>query len=252
MKIIPAIDLINGKTVRLEQGKYDRKLSYDIDPVDAARKWKSMGAELLHVIDLDGAKEGKPVNLNVVEKIVKEVGVPVEVGGGFRNTGDIQKAIDIGAFRVIIGSRAFEDRSFVGKCMKEFGDKVIFSVDVIDLKASVHGWMETIDDDIYKKLLPFFLSNGVKEMIYTDIKSDGMLSGPNIEALKSIFEHVDLKIVSAGGIKDIEHIRQLKKIEAKPGQSRGVSGVIIGRALYEGTIDLKEAIDVSKENNTVS
>ena len=91
MKIIPAIDLINGKTVRLEQGKYDRKLSYDIDPVDAARKWKSMGAELLHVIDLDGAKEGKPVNLNVVEKIVKEVGVPVEVGGGFRNTGDIKK-----------------------------------------------------------------------------------------------------------------------------------------------------------------
>ena len=242
MKIIPAIDLINGETVRLEQGNYDRKLSYEIDPVEAARRWKSMGAEILHVIDLDGAKKGEPVNLDVVKKIVKEVDILVEVGGGFRATEDIQKALDWGVFRVIIGSKAFEEPDFIDECIQKFGEKVIFSVDVIGFKAGVRGWLKTVDGDICKDILPAFQKKGIKEIIYTDIKSDGMLSGPNVEALENVFKHVNIKIISAGGIKNIEDIKRLKRIESKPNQDFGVSGVIIGRALYEGTIDLKEAI----------
>ncbi|MBU1084098.1 MAG: 1-(5-phosphoribosyl)-5-((5-phosphoribosylamino)methylideneamino)imidazole-4-carboxamide isomerase, partial [Candidatus Omnitrophica bacterium] len=206
----------------------------------------------LHVIDLDGAKAGRPVNFEVAGRIAERTGIPVQTGGGFRTIGNIREALDAGVFRVIIGSRAFEDKDFIGECVRTFGEKVIFSVDVIGLKAGVRGWVETSDENVHEKLLPHLAENGVKEIIYTDIKSDGMLSGPNMDALRKIFEHVEMKIISAGGIKDIGHIRQLKELEVRPGAKYGVSGAIIGRAIYEGTIDLKEAINVGKENNTVS
>lgn len=237
MKIIPAIDLIGGKTVRLIQGEYDRKLSYDIDPVEAARKWKSLGALLVHVVDLDGAKEGHPVNMDVVERIIKEVQVPVEVGGGFRTKDDIRDALQKGVSRVIVGSMAIEDMGFARECVEEFGSKVIFSIDVKNLKPNVRGWEEDVDMDI-PTVLSWFKDFGAEEIIYTDIKSDGMLSGPALESLDKILSITDIKIISAGGVKTVEDIKALKSLEEK-----GLSGVIVGRALYEGTIDLKEAID---------
>jgi len=246
MKIIPAIDLICGKTVRLEQGQYDRKLNYEIDPVDAARKWESIGAELLHVVDLDGARQGRPFNLPVVEKIVKAVDIPVETGGGFRTEAEIQGALDMGAWRVVVGSRAFEDMNFAKKCVNTFGGQVIFSLDVKDFRPSVRGWEKEIDIDV-PTILTWFYDFGVREIIYTDIKSDGMLSGPNVEELKNVLSKISMKVISAGGVSTIDHIRQLKILEKE-----GLTGVIIGRALYEETIDLKEAIDVGKEDNSVS
>jgi len=246
MKIIPAIDLIGGETVRLLRGEYDRMLNYEISPQNAALKWESMGAELIHIVDLDGAKKGNPENLPVVREIVKTLKIPVELGGGFRTGENISEALDAGVWRVIIGSRAFEDMDFARRVVKEFGARVIFSMDIKALKPSVRGWKKTLNLEI-SDILSFFASLGVKEIIYTDIESDGMLSGPNIDNLKRILSETDIKIISAGGVKTIEDILALKEME-----DIGISGVIIGRALYEGTIDLKEAISVSKKNNTVS
>jgi len=247
MKVIPAIDLIEGRTVRLVQGKYDKKLSYDISPVEAALKWQSMGAELIHVVDLDGAIKGRSVNFTVVEEIIKAVDVPVELGGGFREKADIEKALAKGVHRVVVGSKAFEDAGFAKSCAETFKDKVIFSVDVKKLRPSVRGWKETVEGNV-PDFLTFFRSCGVEEIIYTDIESDGMLSGPNISSLRAVLSAGSgIKVISAGGVKTIEHIKQLKELEPL-----GLSGAIVGRALYEGTIDLKEAIDAGKKNNPVS
>lgn len=238
MKIYPAIDLIGGKTVRLVQGDYDKKLSYDIDPVEAAVKWESMGAEFLHIVDLDGAKAGRPVNLDVAEKIAGAVRIPVEIGGGYRNIEDIQKALDKGMRRVIVGSKAFEDKAFAKECARKFGDRVIFSVDARNGRIMSEGWeLESGCDDV--DMIEMFVREcGAKEIIYTDIQKDGMLTGPSTDKLEKILDGIEVNIVSAGGIKTVEHIKELKKIESK-----GLSGVIIGRALYDGTIDLEEAID---------
>ena len=246
MKVIPAIDIIEGKTVRLRQGRYDEKMTYDMDPVDAARTWESMGAELIHVVDLDGAKEHYPVNFEKVKEIANSVTIPIEVGGGFRREEDIKKALDSGIWRVILGSKALKDIDFAGDCVKTFKERIIISLDVEDKKVKVHGWRTSLDMDVFD-ILRRFVSMGVKEMIYTDIARDGTLSGPNIERLKEILENVDVKIISAGGIRDIGHIRQLKELEP-----RGLSGVIIGRALYDGTIKLEEAINAGKKDNPVS
>ena len=246
MKIIPAVDIIDGKTVRLEQGEYDRKLSYDVSPVDAARKWEAAGAELIHVVDLDGAKEGRPVNLSTVEEIVKAVNVPVEVGGGFRKEIDIKRGLDTGIWRVVIGSKALEDIDFARDCIESYKERVIVSVDAKDYEPRVRGWEEATGLDVFE-MMKKFVSFGAKELVYTDIKRDGMLTGPNVEALKRILSEVDVRIISAGGVKTIDHIKELKELEPM-----GLSGVIIGRALYEGTIDLEEAINAGKADNPVS
>jgi phosphoribosylformimino-5-aminoimidazole carboxamide ribotide isomerase len=246
MKIIPAIDLIDGKTVRLEQGEYDRQLSYTIDPVEAAKKWESMGAEMIHVVDLDGARQGKPINLEVAKKIVNCVNVPIEIGGGYRSIEDIENALSQGISRVIVGSRAFEDYEFARLCVNEFVEKVIFSFDVKGFSPSVRGWKKTTDVDFFE-ILDWFIEYGAKEIIYTDITRDGMLSGPNIENLKKILSKGNIKVISAGGVKNLEHILELKKLE-----DMGLSGVIVGRAIYDGTLDLKGAIDACKKNNTLS
>ncbi|MFH1846663.1 MAG: 1-(5-phosphoribosyl)-5-[(5-phosphoribosylamino)methylideneamino]imidazole-4-carboxamide isomerase [Candidatus Omnitrophota bacterium] len=246
MKIIPAVDIIEGKTVRLEQGQYNKKLSYDLSPVEAARKWESLGAEMLHIVDLDGAREGKPVNLGIAREIIRQVKIPVEIGGGFRKEIDIKKALDLGITRVIIGSKAFADIDFARDCLESFKQQVIFSVDARNFELCVEGWEKKLDLDLFE-VLGRFVAFGAKEIIYTDIQRDGMLSGPNIEGLKEILTKTSVKVISAGGVKTADDIRELKKLE-----DLGLSGVIIGRALYEGTIDLKEAIDAGKEDNSVS
>jgi phosphoribosylformimino-5-aminoimidazole carboxamide ribotide isomerase len=246
MKIIPAIDLINGKTVRLKQGEYDRKTVYDISPIDAAKKWADAGAELIHVVDLDGASEGRPVNLEITEKIVKAVDVPVETGGGYRTKEHVLDALERGVSRVVLGSRVFRDVSFARDMASELKEKIIFSLDVKNFKPSVDGWKNSVDIDI-ATIVGWFSDFGVEEIIYTDIKSDGMLAGPDMEGLEKILDTSGMKIISAGGVKTVEHVKQLMGLTEK-----GLSGVIIGRALYEGTIDLKEAIDAGKKDNTLS
>jgi phosphoribosylformimino-5-aminoimidazole carboxamide ribotide isomerase len=246
MKIIPAVDIIAGKTVRLEQGEYDRKLSYDVSPVEAARKWEAAGAELIHVVDLDGAKQGHPVNLDVIEEIVKSVNVPVEVGGGFRKELDIKSGLDKGIWRIVVGSRALEDIDFARTCIETFKNRLIVSVDAADYKPRVRGWEQATDMDLFE-VMKRYVSFGSKELIYTDIKRDGTLSGPNIETLKRILKEVGAQIISAGGVKNVDHVKELKKLEPI-----GLSGVIVGRALYDGTIDLKEAINAGKADNPVS
>jgi phosphoribosylformimino-5-aminoimidazole carboxamide ribotide isomerase len=246
MKIIPAIDLIDGKTVRLRQGEYGQKMVYDISPVDAAKKWAEMGAELIHVVDLDGAREGRPVNLDIVGQIVKAVDIPVETGGGYRTREHVISAIEKGVKRVVLGSRIFRDISFARDIQQEMKEQIRFSLDVKNLRPSVDGWKNTVDIDI-STIMDWFADFGVREMIYTDIKNDGMLAGPDIAGLENILACAGgMKVISAGGVKTAEHIRQLKRLEPK-----GLSGVIIGRALYEGTISLKEAMDAGKTNNTM-
>jgi phosphoribosylformimino-5-aminoimidazole carboxamide ribotide isomerase len=247
MRIYPAIDLIEGKTVRLVQGEYDRKLSYDITPTDAAKKWASMGAEYIHVVDLDGARKGEPVNLGVVADIVKSTaGVPVEVGGGYRTLKDIYKALVVGVRRVIVGSQAFKDPDFALGCVKEFGDRVIFSVDAKSGQIMSEGWEASSGRDDIGMIKIFVEKCGVEEIIYTDISKDGMLTGPDLDNLKRILGSVDVKVISAGGVKTVDHVRQLVSL------GPGISGAVIGRALYDGTIDLKEAINAGETNNTVS
>lgn len=246
MKIIPAVDIIGGKTVRLVQGKYDRELSYDVPPVEAARQWEAMGAEMLHVVDLDGAREGRPVNLDTVRDITKSVNIPVEVGGGFRKEIDVKSALDNGVWRVVIGSKAFQELEFARACIQDFRERVIFSADASKFELRVQGWEEGVDMDLFD-ILRKFVSFGAKELIYTDIEKDGMLSGPSVDHLERILQEVNIRLISAGGVKTVEHIKQLKKLEPL-----GLVGVIVGRALYEGTIDLKEAIDAGKTDNPVS
>lgn len=247
MRIYPAIDLIDGKTVRLVQGGYDRKLSYDITPTDAAKKWASMGAEYIHVVDLDGARKGSPVNLGVVSNIVKSVpGVPVQAGGGYRSLNDIYKALVAGVRRVIVGSQAFKDPEFALGCAREFGDRVIFSVDAKSGQIMSEGWEARSGRDDIGMIKIFVEKCGVEEIIYTDISKDGMLTGPDLDNLKRILGSVGVKIISAGGVKTVEHVTQLA------GLGSGISGAVIGRALYDGTIDLKEAINAGKANNTLS
>jgi phosphoribosylformimino-5-aminoimidazole carboxamide ribotide isomerase len=246
MKIIPAIDLIDGKTVRLEQGKYDAKLSYDVLPIEAARRWEQCGAEYLHIIDLDGAKKGEPVNLNLAGAIVKEVSLPVEIGGGYRNKKDIDLALAMGFDRVIVGSKVFEDKQFAADIIKSYGNRIIISVDATKDKIKIHGWETAIESDLFE-VLDEFISFGLEEIIYTDISKDGTLAGPDTVFLRTLLERTGLKITYAGGIKNVEHILALKDLAGL-----GVNGVIVGRALYDKTIDLEEAINACKENNTMS
>ncbi|MFH1878052.1 MAG: 1-(5-phosphoribosyl)-5-[(5-phosphoribosylamino)methylideneamino]imidazole-4-carboxamide isomerase [Candidatus Omnitrophota bacterium] len=246
MKVIPAIDLIAGKTVRLKQGRYDCELKYQISPIEAAERWESMGARLLHVVDLDGARLGVPGNLPTIKQIVRAVSIPVQTGGGYRSETDIETALDAGVSRVIIGSKAFQDPGFAEKCIGKYGRNVILSADAKDLKPMIRGWEEGIGGDFFD-LLRQFVSFGMDEIIYTDIKRDGMLTGPGIDNIKKILSEVKIKLISAGGVKTVEHIRELKRLE-----HMGVTGVIVGRALYEGTIDLEEAINAGKEDNPLS
>ncbi len=246
MKIFPAIDIIEGRTVRLKRGKYDKKLNYSVKPFEAAEKWALAGCSWLHVIDLDGARCGRPVNLSSIKEIVQKIDVPVQTGGGYRNIGDIEESLSLGVERVIVGSSATEDLDFAEKIIKKFGSKIIISCDAESLNLKTRGWLKSEDINIYefvKKLKGF----GAERIIYTDIRRDGMLVGPAVSNIEGLLKETGIKIISAGGIKDIEDVKKLKRLS-----SSGLEGVIIGRALYENTIDLKEAISVSEEDSSLS
>jgi len=239
MNIIPAIDIMDKRVVRLEQGEFTKGKVYSENPILTAKNWKEAGARLLHVVDLDGARLGKPVNLDVAGEIIKNVKVDIELGGGLRSARDIESAFTAGVRFAVIGTSAVEDEAFCGRLTEKFGDKVIFAVDVKDGKVAVRGWKEVseIGADGYIKKLE---AAGAKKIIYTDISRDGMMAGPNLETLKSILQLTPLEVTASGGISSIEDIKALKGLEKD-----GLRAVIVGKALYEGKIDLKEAINVS-------
>jgi phosphoribosylformimino-5-aminoimidazole carboxamide ribotide isomerase len=233
MEIIPAVDIRGGRCVRLYQGDYKQETVFDEDPVTAALTWSSQGAQWLHIVDLDGAAAGQPQNVELVEEIIKQTGLPVELGGGIRQK-DV--AIDIlhrGIGRIILGTAAIENRELIEELCRRFGDAIAVSLDAREGKIATRGWQKDTVVQVLQ-LSRQMVHAGVKRFIYTDIKRDGTLTEPNFDMISSLLSQVSVPVMVAGGISRPEHLRRLKDL--------GVEGVIIGKALYTGDIDLGEAV----------
>jgi phosphoribosylformimino-5-aminoimidazole carboxamide ribotide isomerase len=239
MLIIPAIDIKDGCVVRFVQGRLNKKV-YSRDPVKTARHWVRQGARMIHVVDLDGAATGKPKNLNIVKDIVKTAGVPIQFGGGVRKIEQIKALLDYGVYRIIVGTKAVEDRVFLKKAFKEFKERIIVSVDAKSDAVLIKGWQAHHKNIDFLKLASILKDMGFKELIYTDIAKDGTLRGPNIKGIKSLLKNSGLKVIASGGISSLQDIRWLKSLEKK-----GLVGIIVGKALYEGKFTLSGALKLS-------
>ncbi len=238
MLVIPAIDIKEGKCVRLLQGDPQRKTIYSDDPVGQAKKFEATGAGLIHVVDLDGAFEGKPVNLDLVASIAAEVSVPIEIGGGIRSAETVRKYLDAGIRRIIIGSAILEKE--FDEIIKESPECIIAGIDARDSMVATQGWREVTRVKA-TDLVDQVMQKGVREIIYTDIATDGMLSGPNMEACLMLLEQFPrLKLIASGGVSSLEDIEKLKELE-----SRGLKGAIVGKAIYDGRVELKEVIKIA-------
>ena len=238
MKIFPAIDLRDGKVVRLLKGNYDEMTVYGDDPLAAAKKFANAGAEFLHVVDLDGAKDGDTPNFQVVRSLAKESGLKVEIGGGIRDEETIRKYIDAGVYRVILGTIAVKDPAFTKSMIRKYGEKVAVGVDISGRNVAIHGWTcvsEISVDEIFAKLC----ANGVSCIICTDISKDGAMEGTNRQLYRELSEKYPAAIVASGGVSSMDDVLALAEM--------GIYGAIIGKALYTGDIDLREAIERSKE-----
>ncbi len=232
MEVIPAIDLRGGRCVNLVQGDYDRETVFGDDPPAMARRWESLGAPRLHIVDLDGAREGAPRNLDAVRGICDAVSIPVQLGGGMRDVATARRAFDAGVDRVIIGTAAL-DLDKAGSFIAEFGDTVAAGIDARDGFVAVRGWLDTTKVralDLAKKLAAL----GFGWIVFTDIQSDGMLKGTNVSALREMVESVDASVIASGGITTIDDLRAAREA--------GAAGAIVGRALYTGALNLKKAI----------
>jgi len=240
--LIPAIDLLGGKCVRLLQGEYNRYINYEDDPGKKAIEFKQAGAEWLHIIDLDGAKIGKCVNVDAIRDIVQSAkGLKIQVGGGIRDRESITKVLEMGVTRVILGTKAVSDFEWFSEVAKEFAGKVVLSLDARGSKIATDGWKKDSSQeviDLAKKAADLPLA----AIIYTDINRDGMLAGPNIERTKQLAEAINLPIIAAGGVTTIEDIQKLA-------ETKVISAAIVGRALYEGTLNLDEAINLCRKLN---
>jgi phosphoribosylformimino-5-aminoimidazole carboxamide ribotide isomerase len=240
MRLYPAIDIQKGQVVRLAQGILDQATHYGQDPLAQAHAWADQGAEWIHVVDLDAAAQGKPINVPAIESILQGVNIPVQIGGGIRNRETAEIYLTLGAGRVVIGSAALKDPKMVALLCEEFPERVAVGLDARDGKVAIHGWQETSDQDVLE-VAKQFEGVGVAAIIYTDIARDGMLTGPNIGALKKMAETISIPIIASGGISNLEDIKQVKACE-----SLGIEGVIVGRALYEKKFLLSEAIEAIK------
>jgi len=236
MLIIPAIDLKEGKCVRLEQGLMDKATVYSEDPATTAKHWEGQGAELLHVVDLDGAFAGVPKNLDAIKAIRSAVTMPIEVGGGIRDMATIRKLVSIGIDRIILGTAAIQNPSFVQAACAVFPGRIIVGIDARDGLVAIKGWAEVTKVhaiDLAKRMQEY----GVIAVIYTDIKRDGMLTGPNIEATKVLAEALRIPVIASGGVHTMKDIENLMAVRCN-----GVTGVITGKAIYSGSLNLREAI----------
>ncbi|MEA3442023.1 MAG: 1-(5-phosphoribosyl)-5-[(5-phosphoribosylamino)methylideneamino]imidazole-4-carboxamide isomerase [Chloroflexota bacterium] len=233
MEVIPAIDLKEGRCVRLYQGDYTRETVFGEEPVAVALEWCSQGAQWLHVVDLDGAATGEPANMVVVEEIIKESGLLVELGGGIRQEEVAAKLLQKGVARVILGTAAIEDPRLIKKLCHQFSEAIIVGLDARDGKIAIHGWQKDTAIDVLD-LSREMVKIGARRFIYTDIKRDGTLTEPNFDMMARLVAEIDVPVIVAGGISKLEHLQKLKEL--------GVEGAIIGKALYTGDIDLQEAI----------
>jgi phosphoribosylformimino-5-aminoimidazole carboxamide ribotide isomerase len=236
MEVIPAIDLLEHKCVRLYQGDYDRSEIFNDNPVEVARYWVEQGATRLHVVDLDGAKEGKPVNLKTIEAIVRAVSVPIQVGGGLRDRAAVAQLIELGVKRTILGTVAVERPQLVEELCQEFPENIVVGIDARNGKVATKGWLET-SEVAATELAQQMAQKGVAAIVYTDIARDGTLSGPNLEGLRALAMAVDVPVIASGGVSSLTDLLSLLALE-----SLGVTGAIVGRAIYTGDVDLKEAI----------
>ncbi len=243
MFVIPAIDIKDGKVVRLKQGHFDQLKIYSDDPVVVAKKWEASGAEWIHAVDLDGAQSGQAKNFNIISSMVTAVKIPIQLGGGIRTKYDIACFLASGVARVILGTKAIESPEFLSQVLREWPGKIVVSLDCVEGKVAHHGWLKISDvqaTDFSVELEDL----GVKTLIYTDISRDGTLSGPNIENIALLLKSVKhMRVIASGGVSTLEDLKQLLRLK-----SQGLIGVIVGKALYEQRLDLTEAIRLCSPN----
>lgn len=240
MIIFPAIDMREGKCVRLLKGDFKQETVFSDHPEEMAKKWQDQGAEFLHLVDLDGALKGKPQNLEAVKKILQTVNIPVELGGGIRTMETIDEVLALGVRRVILGSVAVRNPELVKEACAKYGDRVVVGIDAKDGIVAVDGW--GVSGDVEAVTLAKEMKKaGVKTIIYTDISRDGTLAGVNVEATAKLARESGVNVVASGGVKSIDDIKALK-----PYEKDGIEGVIVGKSIYMGTLDVKEAIAVAK------
>jgi phosphoribosylformimino-5-aminoimidazole carboxamide ribotide isomerase len=235
----PAIDLKDGQCVRLLKGEFDKKTVYSENPLETALLWQESGADFLHIVDLDGARSGEGKNRKVIKEIARKVNMKVQTGGGIRTMEDISSLLEEGVARVILGTAAVKNFALVEEAVKKYGDRIAVGIDAKDGFAATDGW-EKVSElravDFAKKVEAV----GVKTIIYTDIATDGALCGPNVEAMREMVENTSLDVIASGGVSSLDDIKALLKT--------GVEGAITGRAIYTGSLDLKEAVNLCKEN----
>ena len=240
MELFPAIDLIGGCAVRLVKGDYAQKTVYSDNPAEVAKSFAAAGAKYLHVVDLEGAKDGGTPNLETIKNIVEQGGLLVEVGGGIRSEEVIRKYLDAGVFRVILGTAAVQNPAFLEEMVQKYGEKIAVGVDIKDGMVAIKGWTEVSQEscfDFCEKLQKI----GVKTIICTDISKDGLLSGTNLELYKELSEKFSVNIVASGGVTTLDDVKKLAEM--------GMYGAILGKALYTGNIDLKAAVELTKGGN---
>jgi phosphoribosylformimino-5-aminoimidazole carboxamide ribotide isomerase len=241
MLVIPAIDLKDGKCVRLEQGLMARDTVYSVDPAATARRWQEEGGELLHIVDLDGAFAGVPRNRAVIEQIIAAIDIPAQLGGGIRDLATIEAYLDLGLSRVIIGTAAHRTPQLVSEACRHFPGQVVVGIDAKNGLVAVQGWAEVTDVKAVD-LARRFEGDGVAAIVYTDITRDGMLQGPNLEATRQLAEAVSIPVIASGGVASLKDIENLLAIERY-----GVAGVITGKAIYSGALNLKDAVALTKK-----
>ena len=234
MKIFPAIDIKDKKCVRLVKGDFDNKTEYNMSPIDQAGKYKDHGFKNLHIVDLDGALTGETINLDIIRNIVSKFNLKVEVGGGIRNSDSIQKYVDVGVEKVILGSAAIKDKNFLKESCKKFPKKIALSLDTKDGYLSVSGWKENSNQltlDYLKEVNDY----GVSRLIFTDINRDGMKQSPNFDETIKVAENSNCPVIISGGVSSIEDIKKAKNL-------KNVEGIIVGKAIYDGDIKLEELV----------
>ncbi|MCM2264871.1 MAG: 1-(5-phosphoribosyl)-5-[(5-phosphoribosylamino)methylideneamino]imidazole-4-carboxamide isomerase [Desulfuromonadales bacterium] len=240
MIVIPAIDLKDGNCVRLEQGLMERDTVYSDSPAATARRWQDEGGELLHIVDLDGAFAGVPKNRAAIEAIVKAIEIPAQLGGGIRDLATIEAYLSLGLSRVIIGTAAQRNPQLVTEACRRFPGRIVVGIDAKNGLVAVQGWAE-VTDVTAVELAKKFEGDGVTAIIYTDIARDGMLQGPNLEATRALAEAVNIPVIASGGVSSLKDIENLLAIE-----QYGVAGVITGKAIYSGSLSLREAVALTK------
>ncbi|MDI6786485.1 MAG: 1-(5-phosphoribosyl)-5-[(5-phosphoribosylamino)methylideneamino]imidazole-4-carboxamide isomerase [bacterium] len=240
MLIIPAIDIKNGKVVRLTQGKFDQETIYFDQPYQVAKIWEKQGASIIHVVDLDGAKDGIIKNKDSIEEIIKSINIPIQVGGGIRSLQAMEELFLMGVSRVVLGTASVNNQILLKECVEKFPNRIIVGIDAINGYIAIRGWQERSSFKAVE-LVSKIEEIGIKEIIYTDILRDGTLSGPNLGELINITQNTKLEVIASGGISKIEDIKKIKNLE-----HMGIKGIIIGKALYSKKMNLEEAIKVAQ------